>query len=252
MNGTAQEIRQRFFASLADPSTLLQLLDFVPGAFLYVKDLEGRFVALNRARVEMSRAKCADELLGKTDLDLHPAYWGERYRHEDRQVMESGRPLVNQVWLVPDAEGRLATFISSKIPLHDKAGHCIGIAGVMYRLNPKSDERPLEAATRLINERYVESLSVKDIAKSIGLSASQLNRRFKLLYHVSPSQYIQRVRVHEASRLLSTSDLAMSEIALRTGFYDQAHLTRTFRKWMQMSPKQFRKLTLKGNLHEDR
>ncbi len=247
--------RRQFFDRVAEPASLLQLFDFAPGIYLYVKDIDGRFVAINQALVTMRRARSEAELLGKTDLDIHPAYWGERYRREDRRVMESGHPVVNQVWLVPDADGHLGTFISSKIPLRDKQGVCIGIAGVMHRID--SDEtqlntRPLEAATRLIAERYSENLSVADIAKALGLSTSQLNRRFKSLYQMSPSQYLQRVRVHEASRLLGETDLAMSEIALRTGFYDQAHLTRTFRKWMDMSPRQFRKISLHGQIHDNR
>ena len=203
----------------------------------------------------MRRARSETELLGKTDLDIHPAYWGERYRREDRRVMESGQPIVNQVWLVPDADGHLGTFVSSTIPLRDKQGTCIGIAGVMHRID--SDEtgintRPLESATQLIAERYSENLSVADIAHALGLSTSQLNRRFKSLYQMSPSQYLQRVRVHEASRLMGETDLALSEIALRTGFYDQAHLTRTFRKWMDMSPRQFRQISLQRQIHENR
>ncbi len=251
MSDSPSHIRQAFFAAVGDPASLLRLFDLVPNAYLYVKDIEGRFVALNEARVAMSRARSEAELLGKTDLDLHPVYWGERYRREDRQVMESGSPLLNQVWLVPDADGRLASFVSSKIPVFDRQGVCIGIAGVMHRLQPDDDrdhERPLETATRLINQRYAEGLSVSEIAGMIGLSSSQLNRRFQSIYQMSPSQYLQRVRVHEASRLLSDSVHSMSEIALRTGFYDQAHLTRTFRKWMHMTPKQFRKTCRLNNL----
>ncbi|MFK8111774.1 MAG: helix-turn-helix transcriptional regulator, partial [Rubripirellula sp.] len=57
-------------------------------------------------------------------------------------------------------------------------------------------------------------------------------------------RYLQRIRVDEASRLLVSSDLSISEIALETGFYDQAHLTRTFRRWMGMTPSEFRRESL--------
>ena len=52
---------------------------------------------------------------------------------------------------------------------------------------------------------------------------------------------LQRVRVHEASCLLADTDTSISEVALETGFYDQAHLSRTFRRWMGMTPSEFRK-----------
>lgn len=238
------QLRRVFFRSIEDAGCLLRLFDFLPGVYLYVKDTEGRFVAMNEALFRMRGASQEHELLGKTDVELHPTYWGRRYQEEDRRVMASGKEIPHQVWLVPDADGNLASFVSSKVPLHDARGQCIGVAGVMYRLeaHAASAQRHgrLEAATRLIAQRYDGPLEVRELAAAAGLSPSQLNRRFQATYQLSPSQYLQRIRVHEASRLLAESDVRVGEVAQRTGFYDQAHLSRTFRKLMGMSPRRFR------------
>lgn len=245
MNGTISAVRQAFFASIDDASQWLRLFDLVPGVYLYVKDAQGRFVAMNQALVQIRGGQTEDDFLGKTDVDIHPAYWGRRYREEDRRVIESGQEIAHQVWLVPVASGRLGTFVSSKIPLRDRDGQIIGIAGVMHRLDHDDlQDRPpnrLQTATELIGERFSGPLEVSEIARAVGLSVSQLNRRFRATFQMSPSEYLQRVRVHEASRLLSESQRAISDVALETGFYDQAHLTRMFRKWMGMTPTDFRK-----------
>jgi AraC-like DNA-binding protein len=184
-------------------------LIFLPDTYLYVKDIDGRFVAMNETQVRMKEVKDQSELWGKTDLDLHSLHWGRLYQQEDRKVMESGRELPDQIWLVSTADGSLGTFCSSKIP-----------------------------ATR-----YADPLEVRDVAARVGLSTSQLNRRFRSAFQMPPSEYLQRVRVHEASRRLVDGDGPISDIALECGFYDQAHLTRTFRRWMGMTPKDFRRLS---------
>lgn len=241
------ELRDRFFASLSDAAQLLRLFDFLPNVFLYVKDREGRFTAMNQQLVRLRGAKNAEDLIGKTDVEIHPVYWGRLYQEEDRRVIESGRELPDQVWLVPVAGGRLGTFLSSKIPLRDAEGTVIGIAGVMYQLErqPPEDSRgePIAQATEIISRGFETPMEINQVARQVGLSVSQLNRRFRAVYQMSPSEYLQRVRVHEASRLLAESDLTIGRVAMETGFYDQAHLTRTFRRWMGMPPSEFRKLS---------
>lgn len=238
-------IRNRLFSGLKDAAQLLRLFDFLPNVFLYVKDTKGRFVAMNQQLVHLRGAASEQELLGKTDVEVHPVYWGRLYQEEDRRVMESGREIPNQVWLVPTDDGTLGTFKSSKIPLRGRTDEIIGIAGVMYRLenpNPslaRSD--PIGQAMEIIDRRFNAPLEISRIAQQVGLSVSQLNRKFRGLYQLSPSEYLQRVRVHQASSLLAETDALISEVALETGFYDQAHLTRTFRRWMGMTPSEFRK-----------
>lgn len=239
------DVARRFFASVDDAATLLRLFDFVPNVYLYVKDVAGRFVAMNEALVRIRGGERAADFLGKTDVEIHPVHWGRRYREEDRRVIDSGQEIRNQVWLVPVESGRLGTFVSSKIPLRDARQRIIGIAGVMHRLDmdAAADTPPdrLQAATAMIEDRFDGPLEVSELAAAVDLSVSQLNRRFRATFQMSPSEYLQRIRVHEASRRLAETDMTIGDVALDTGFYDQAHLTRMFRKWMGMTPTDFRK-----------
>ena len=252
MSDPLSAFSRNFFRSLGDAAELLRLFDFLPHVFLYVKDADGRFVALNQARLEMWGVSKADQVIGKTDIDLHPIYWGKLYRDEDLRVIHSGEPLANQVWLVPVHDGRLRTFVSSKIPLHDPEGRCIGIAGVMYPLDPidpRDDQErggPIDVAVNKMLREFHEPIEIKSLADQAGLSVSQLNRRFRARYQMSPSEYLQRVRIHEACRLLTDTDESIAEVAHDTGFYDQAHLTRTFKKWRDMTPSEFRRASRRG------
>jgi AraC-like DNA-binding protein len=239
--------RTVFFSRITNSASLLNLFDYLPDVFLYVKDAQGRFMKMNRTFLLARGVANEEEILGKTDLDIHPRYWGQRYRDEDQKVMRSKTPLVDQVWLIPDVNGVLEPFVSTKIPLFDQAGTCIGIAGIRSPLNPieSSSNGPgtgIHAAIRIMNERFATTLEMSQLSEIAGLSHSQFNRRFKSLYKMSPSNYLQRVRVHEACRRLVSSNQAASEIALEAGFYDQAHMTRTFKKTLGVTPIEFRKM----------
>lgn len=244
MDSQNHPLRTQLFSSLGDATQLLHLFDFLPNIYLYVKDRRGRFAAMNRHLVELRGAEQESELLGKTDLELHPVHWGRMYQEEDRKVMESGREIPDQVWLVPDPEGQLRSYVSSKIPLRDHEENIIGIAGVMYPLetpqNVKRDFDPIQAATELIHDQFSQPLEISSISERVRLSSSQLNRRFRAVYQMSPSQYLQRVRVHHASVMLADTELQVGTVALESGFYDQAHLTRMFRRWYGMTPTEFR------------
>lgn len=247
MADSVQLFRNRFFDSLDEVTQFLRLFDFLPNVYLYVKDREGRFVAMNETRVRMSGVQTEADLLGKTDLDLHSDHWGKLYQQEDRRVMESGNELPNQIWLVSTGNGKLGTFCSSKIPVRGRDGEIIGIAGVMYRVDQERadaarDDPAHTASTWMINH-YSERITVEEVAEHVGLSTSQLNRRFHASYQMPPSEYLQRVRIHEASRLLADLDGPVGEIAISVGFYDQAHFTRTFRRFVGMTPLEFRKLS---------
>jgi AraC-like DNA-binding protein len=84
-------------------------------------------------------------------------------------------------------------------------------------------------------------ISVDDLASCAGLSPSRFVHLFKSETGLSVTDYTLRLRVLEARRLLLKSDLPIAEIAMETGFYDQSHLTRHFRRFEKTTPDRFRK-----------
>jgi AraC-like DNA-binding protein len=61
------------------------------------------------------------------------------------------------------------------------------------------------------------------------------------LFGATPRQYLQRVRVNAACRLLAETEKKITEIALEVGFFDHSHLSRTFSRLMGVSPLAYRK-----------
>jgi AraC-like DNA-binding protein len=88
----------------------------------------------------------------------------------------------------------------------------------------------------LLHDGFAEDLSADDLAGTVGLSRFQLYRQFRERYGVPPSAYLRQVRLREARRRLAAG-AAIAEAAFATGFADQSHLTRWFRRTYGITPR---------------
>ena len=84
-------------------------------------------------------------------------------------------------------------------------------------------------------------VSLVDLAKDCGVSASHFARAFRQSTGVAPHQWLLQRRVDEAKRLLTDGRLSLVEIALTCGFGDQSHFTRVFTRLTGVSPGAWRR-----------
>ncbi|MFD2572067.1 chromate resistance protein ChrB domain-containing protein [Spirosoma soli] len=91
------------------------------------------------------------------------------------------------------------------------------------------------------------TLSLKAVADELQVNPTYLSREFaKYFDNLSFGEYIRKLRIEKAIQLLETSKNSMAEIAYLTGFSDQSHFTRIFRKFTGLSPSEYRKNAGKG------
>jgi AraC-like DNA-binding protein len=243
--GKPIESQDEFFASLAKPISLLDLFEFLPDVYMYVKDLDGRYMRVNRVACQVMGAPDQASVIGKNDFDFFPPAVASQYVDEDRRVIEVGKPLTNQVWLVPGAAGVPRWYLCNKIPLFDREGHIMGIAGVKRPYEhagaaPTGYARLLRVV-EFVTERFGQPIEVAELARLVDLSVSQLQREFGRLFGITPVQYIREVRVGVACHLLETSSQSLTSIAVHCGFYDQSHFTRQFKASTGLTPLDYRR-----------
>jgi AraC family transcriptional regulator len=100
--------------------------------------------------------------------------------------------------------------------------------------------RWLKQARELLHDRFVEHHSLAEIADGVGVHPVHLVREFRKHYHQTVGEYVRRLRVEFACRLLSTSETPLIDVALAAGFSQQSHFTKTFKKLTGMTPCQYR------------
>lgn len=240
----AEALQRAFCCRLGCFWHISLLFDYLPDTYFYAKDLDGRFVMVNQALAKLVGAASAEEMIGRTDHDYSARDLADQFVTEDQLVIEWARPLPNQAWLIPDRRGVLRWYLSSKIPLFDSHGKVIGIAGAMRDVAKAGvlfePYREMEGVLKWVFSHYAEAIDVGQLARRAKLSVSQLDRRFKRLFQTTPQQFVLRVRINAACRLLAESDQTVAKIALATGFYDQSHFTKHFRRQMGLTPRAYR------------
>ncbi len=126
------EINERVRAEEAlseERKTLRALIDNVPD-FMYVKDVEGRFVVANASMARAVGMKSPEELLRKTDFDFYPKDLAEGYYQDEQNVIRTKQPLFNREEECFDSRGNQIWLLTTKVPLQDKNGRVTGVAGI--------------------------------------------------------------------------------------------------------------------------
>lgn len=92
-----------------------------------------------------------------------------------------------------------------------------------------------------IHNNISYDVSLTQMAEIIGITPQHLSRCFKEIMGESPYQYLLKLRIAEAKRLLRNGNFSMTEISYATGFSSPSHFSNTFRKITGFSPRQFQK-----------
>lgn len=92
-----------------------------------------------------------------------------------------------------------------------------------------------------LNDRISESISLDELAAIAGWSRYHFIRQFKHSTGLAPHQFLLNLRVERAGNLLRNCAIPVADVALRTGFSDQSHLTRIFKKHFGLTPCEFRR-----------
>lgn len=107
------------------------------------------------------------------------------------------------------------------------------------RVHPLSAWR-LNRVRRYAETRLDQRMTLEELADVAGFSRGHFAATFKAATSVSVHEFLLRLRIEEAMRLLALSDLALAQVALQTGFQNQPHFTTVFRKIVSVTPGKWR------------
>jgi YesN/AraC family two-component response regulator len=92
----------------------------------------------------------------------------------------------------------------------------------------------------IIKSMHEQNFGVSELCNKVGMSRTQLHNKIKALTGHSTSHFIKIVRVQKATRLLQTSEMNISQVAIEVGVESLPYFTRIFKKETGLSPSKFR------------
>ena len=99
----------------------------------------------------------------------------------------------------------------------------------------------LERAVDILRARFAERLTITQIAATLSVHPTHLAREFHRRHGQTIGEYIRQLRIEFACRQLSNSDAPLSDIAIASGFFDQSHFSRAFKRISGVSPATYRR-----------
>lgn len=104
----------------------------------------------------------------------------------------------------------------------------------------------IRRALAYIHEHSLAAPQIAEIAREVGMSRSRFFEQFRNCVGTSPQQYVDYIRMTAATRLLSSSEIPLAELACELGFAGHSNFTRFFTQHIGVSPREFRRQTM-GN-----
>jgi PAS domain S-box-containing protein len=189
---------QGLVEALRNSRELLQSIIDTSKTVIYVKDLEGRFILVNRRFTELFDG--GESLEGKTDYDIFPRHVADAFRAGDLRVLTTGATLEVEE-AAPQADG-VHTYLSNKCALHDHSGQIYAVCGISTDITEH----------KRVEEQLRQSQKLEAIGRLAGGVAHDFNNLLTVINGFS-SLALQRVEADHPVREFLDEILAAGERA---------------------------------------
>jgi PAS domain S-box-containing protein len=170
---------QKSQSELSEECKLLRnVIDSLPD-YIYVKDMQSRFVLLNDATCRHMGANSAEEVIGKTDFDFAPPEYAARYYADEQQLLQSGHPMLLREEPNFDHETQTNRWVLTvKVPFYDEEGQRIGLVGMTRDITKlKKTEQALRYAHDELEMRVLQRTA--DLVKANEELQAEINERIQ-------------------------------------------------------------------------
>ena len=152
--------------------------------------------------------------------------------HADPMVRITGERLANEEWRDDPA---------SRMILHGLVLELVGLASRRRDAAPATAPSWLTRARDRLIDEAASPPAIGDLAREAGVHPCHFIRTFRRHVGVRPGQFLHQVRIARACALLMNRALTLADIADATGFADQSHFGRIFRRVMGTTPARWRR-----------
>ncbi|MFM0001183.1 GlxA family transcriptional regulator [Paraburkholderia dipogonis] len=105
----------------------------------------------------------------------------------------------------------------------------------------RKDQDPIVGKVlRYVTEHITDALSIEQLASAVSVSRRTFSRLFAKYAKVTPSAFVEQVRVDTARKLLEETDAPLKTVAFNCGFHSATHMRTTFFRRLNVTPRQYR------------
>ncbi|MCI0490514.1 MAG: helix-turn-helix domain-containing protein [Blastocatellia bacterium] len=119
-----------------------------------------------------------------------------------------------------------------------------GLVRASKRVKTKKAPPWLRLVVEKINDEFDRPLTLSEVARSVGVHPSHLAQVFREHHDCTLGEFIRHIRIERAIQQMTCTDASLVDISLATGFSDQSHFSRVFKRATGMPPAEFRHLHL--------
>ena len=228
-----------------DLDLLESLLDQHPGSPFFVKDLDLRYIAANRAMARLCGLTTIRELFGRRAGDFFGDELGSHYETLDTAVLTTGRSLTNVLEPTASQDGERAWLLFTRLAVRNVHGGVVGVAANARRLPggyaTEACYRRLKAATEYLRSEFDQQVSLREIATRTGTSITQLERDFRKVFDMTPSAFLDSLRLDHAKGLLVDQVMSVASVAHACGYADHSAFSRRFANRVGTTPTAYRR-----------
>lgn len=155
---------------------------------------------------------------------------------------------------LPADDGKLTEIAKSLLQVYREDGPQEVIVGYLYVLlgsilsvlpgSQQADKISQDTFSRVmehLSEHYTEAVSLKTLAKTVGVDPCHLSRMFKERLGYGFLRYLHMLRIENAKNLLLNTSQKITEVQMNSGFADQKTFNRVFRELTGMTPGEYRR-----------
>ncbi|WP_106753321.1 EAL domain-containing protein [Pannonibacter carbonis] len=152
-----------FLRVLREEKTWLRTMVDQVSDYMFVKDTNCRFIMANRAMASDLGFESAEDLIGRTDLELYPFPIAMTFYRDAKQVMRTDKPIIDQEEFVVLPNGSKRWLASSKFPLRGSTGELIGVFGISRDITERKKADRLRDGQAQVLEMISSSAPLSEV-----------------------------------------------------------------------------------------
>jgi PAS domain S-box-containing protein len=190
--------RQKYLEN--EKNLMKALIDNMPDT-IYFKDLESKFIRVNKAQAQLMGVSNPDDVIGKTDFDFFEHAQGAF--DSEQEIIRTRKPVVNQLHKV-ERDGVIRYLSDTKIPLIGSDGECVGTMGITRDITDLkiAEDIMLESQTKF--KALFENTPLAIFRLDKDMRVVEYNNRFEKMFGYSKDDDLTRI---SKSDLLVDADL---------------------------------------------